>query len=65
MTEPATNPKDTFDPALAPGGHVAVSHGCRCSVLANAAFRSGAPSERPFVDPRCEVHTSGLIADAG
>jgi hypothetical protein len=45
------------DPAndMAPGGPRAKARGCRCSVLANAAFRSGRTAE-PTVDPRCEMH---------
>jgi hypothetical protein len=46
------------DPAMAPGGRAALEQGCTCSVLANAAYRSGAPGEAPFVDPHCPVHTS-------
>ena len=45
------------DPAPAPGGREAIAAGCCCSVLANAAFRAGAPGEQPFVDPECRVHT--------
>ena len=45
------------DPAEAPGGRTAVDRGCTCSVLANAAYRAGAPGERPFVDPACPVHS--------
>lgn len=40
---------------LAPGGPRAKARGCLCSVLANAAYRSGA-AERPSVDPRCPMH---------
>jgi hypothetical protein len=40
----------------APGARAAVDRGCTCSVLANAAYRAGAPGERPFVDPYCPVH---------
>ena len=45
------------DPALAPGGPRALARGCTCSVLANAAYRAGAPGESVFVDTRCPVHT--------
>ena len=45
------------DPGAEPGGRGAVDHGCTCSVLANAAYRAGAPGERPFVDPQCPVHS--------
>jgi hypothetical protein len=44
------------DPTEGPGGRTAVDRGCTCSVLANAAYRSGAPGERPFVDPHCPLH---------
>lgn len=47
---------DALDPTHEPGGRAAVDRGCTCSVLANAAYRSGAPGEQPFVDPRCPVH---------
>ncbi|MEJ8278964.1 hypothetical protein [Pseudonocardia spirodelae] len=40
---------------LAPGGPRAKARGCLCSVLANAAFRSGAERE-PCIDPRCPMH---------
>jgi hypothetical protein len=40
---------------LAPGGPRAKARGCLCSVLANAAFRSGAVDD-PCVDPRCPMH---------
>jgi hypothetical protein len=40
---------------MAPGGPRAMAHGCLCSVLANAAYRSGA-DEAPIVDPRCPLH---------
>ena len=46
------------DPTQAPGARAAVDRGCTCSVLANAAYRSGAPGERPFVDPHCPVHAT-------
>ncbi|TCK21257.1 hypothetical protein [Pseudonocardia endophytica] len=59
MTDGADDrgPEPSFDPAsdMAPGGPRAKSRGCRCSVLANAAFRSG-QSDEPAVDPRCEMH---------
>jgi hypothetical protein len=41
-----------------PGGRTAVDRGCTCSVLANAAYRSGAPGELPFVEPHCPVHAT-------
>ena len=44
------------DQAMAPGGRTALTQGCTCSVLANAAFRAGAPDETPFIDPRCPLH---------
>lgn len=40
---------------MAPGGPRAKARGCLCSVLANAAYRSGS-AEDPCVDPRCPVH---------
>ena len=46
-----------LDPAHAPGGRAALDRGCTCSVLANAAYRAGAPGEQPFVDPLCPVHS--------
>ncbi|MCD2196294.1 hypothetical protein LQ327_23240 [Actinomycetospora endophytica] len=46
------------DPTDAPGGRTAVDRGCTCSVLANAAFRAGAPGEEAFVDPLCPVHSA-------
>jgi hypothetical protein len=46
------------DPTHAPGGRTALDNGCTCSVLANAAYRAGAPGEQPFVDPRCPVHAA-------
>jgi hypothetical protein len=49
---------ERHDPGHAPGGRAAVDRGCTCSVLANAAYRAGAPDEQPFVDPRCPVHTA-------
>lgn len=49
-------PAEVPDPAIAPGGRAALSRGCTCSVLANAAFRAGVPGETPFVDPRCPLH---------
>jgi len=54
----AEQPDPWADPALAPGGRTALTHGCTCSVLANAAYRAGAPGETVFVDTRCPVHTS-------
>ena len=46
------------DPTHEPGGRGALDRGCTCSVLANAAYRAGAPGERPFVDPQCPVHAA-------
>lgn len=46
----------SFDSAMAPGGRTASTEGCICSVLASAAYRSGAPDETPFIDPRCPLH---------
>ncbi|WP_168169564.1 hypothetical protein [Pseudonocardia sp. HH130629-09] len=40
---------------LAPGGPRAKAQGCLCSVLANAAYRSGAQA-LPCIDPRCPMH---------
>ncbi|MDF2975690.1 MAG: hypothetical protein K0S40_418 [Actinomycetospora sp.] len=37
-----------------PGGPAAVAAGCRCSVLANAAYRCGAAAE-PLLDPACPL----------
>lgn len=39
----------------APGGATARTHGCVCSVLANAAYRSRQQSA-PVVDPGCPLH---------
>lgn len=50
------------DPAHAldsPGGPVAVARGCRCSTLANAAYRAGAQNH-PLVDPECPLHRGEL-----
>lgn len=59
MTEGANahGPASLFDAGsdLAPGGPRAKAQGCLCSVLANAAFRSGQMDE-PCVDPRCRLH---------
>jgi hypothetical protein len=40
---------------LPPGGPQATAQGCLCSVLANAAYRSGA-DEDPCIDPLCPLH---------
>lgn len=48
-------PPDDADREMAPGGPGAISRGCLCSVLANAAYRSRAEAH-PFVDPECPVH---------
>ncbi|TCK25183.1 hypothetical protein [Pseudonocardia endophytica] len=40
---------------LPPGGPQATARGCLCSVLANAAYRSGA-DENPCIDPLCPLH---------
>lgn len=42
---------------MAPGGPRAVSMGCLCSVLANAAFRARA-EVHPCIDPRCPLHAT-------
>lgn len=39
---------------LPPGSPAAVAAGCRCSVLANAAYRCGATGE-PLLDPSCPL----------
>ena len=39
---------------LPPGSPAAVAAGCRCSVLANAAFRCGSSAE-PLLDPACPL----------
>jgi hypothetical protein len=39
---------------LPPGSPAAVAAGCRCSVLANAAYRCGAAGE-PLLDPSCPL----------
>ena len=39
----------------APGGATARTHGCVCSVLANAAYRSRQQTA-PVVDPGCPLH---------
>jgi len=52
--EPSSaEPEHAQDPVL-PGSPAAVEAGCRCSVLANAAFRCGA-SQEPLIDPTCPV----------
>jgi hypothetical protein len=40
-----------------PGAQAAVQRGCVCSVLANAAYRTGA-SDVPLVDPECPLHAA-------
>ena len=60
MAEDADDGRVT-DPAEGPGGRAAVDRGCTCSVLANAAYRAGAPGERPFVEPRCPVHRDHVM----
>lgn len=55
-TEALSRGRPLSDPAMAPGGRTALTEGCICSVLANAAYRSGAPDETPFIDPRCPLH---------
>ena len=59
--------EDTADPTsgwahhdleMAPGGPQALARGCRCSVLANAAYRTRA-TDQPFVDPCCPLHGRG------
>ena len=57
MTEGTSGQAATTPDDLAPGGSRAKARGCLCSVLANAAYRAGAPEE-PFVDPRCPLHAA-------
>ena len=45
------------DPENAPGGRAALARGCVCSVLANAAHRTGGVDEPPLIEPGCPVHT--------
>jgi hypothetical protein len=52
-TPSSAAPGHSEDPVL-PGSPAAVDAGCRCSVLANAAFRCGA-SQEPLIDPTCPV----------
>jgi hypothetical protein len=53
--EPAVAaPAPAEAPALPPGSPAAVAAGCRCSVLANAAYRCGAAGE-PLLDPSCPL----------
>lgn len=56
MAENVDGERAPDHPNHAPGGRDAVDRGCTCSVLANAAYRAGAPGVQPFVDPRCPVH---------
>ncbi|MBC3194184.1 hypothetical protein H7X46_24325 [Pseudonocardia sp. C8] len=51
----AERPKRDAPDDMAPGGPRAKAQGCLCSVLANAAYRSGAV-EDPSIDPRCPMH---------
>lgn len=56
---PAAEPAPEQSPVpLPPGSPAAVAAGCRCSVLANAAFRCGASGE-PLVDPTCPLEHGG------
>ena len=65
MTERAQASAPTSRPTVdridiqvpAPGAPDAATQGCRCSVLANAAYRDGA-AEEPLIDPPCEIHTA-------
>ncbi len=50
---PAEAPAEAQAP-LPPGSPAAVAAGCRCSVLANAAYRCGATGE-PLLDPSCPL----------
>jgi hypothetical protein len=49
---PAEAPAKAQAP-LPPGSPAAVAAGCRCSVLANAAYRCGAGE--PLLDPSCPL----------
>ena len=50
--------QDMYDKGLnGPGGQSALTHGCLCSVLANAAYRTGG-AEEPLIAPDCPVHHS-------
>jgi hypothetical protein len=40
-----------------PGSQAAIKRGCTCSVLANAAYRTGA-ADTPLIDPDCPVHAA-------
>jgi hypothetical protein len=51
---PCASATDPAPAPLAPGSPAAVEAGCRCSVLANAAYRCGAAPE-PLLDPACPL----------
>ncbi|MBP2364438.1 hypothetical protein [Pseudonocardia parietis] len=51
----AQRPEPGVPDDLVPGGARAKARGCLCSVLANAAYRSGSV-EDPCIDPRCPMH---------
>ncbi|HSK58122.1 MAG TPA: hypothetical protein VK935_03615 [Actinomycetospora sp.] len=58
---PSGEPAASQAPATAPsppGSPAAVAAGCRCSVLANAAYRCGAAGE-PLLDPSCPLEHGG------
>ena len=57
VADPGPSPERSPVP-LPPGSPAAVAAGCRCSVLANAAFRCGASGE-PLVDPTCPLEHGG------
>lgn len=63
MAEQTGDGRPRTDPAEAPGGRAALARGCTCSVLANAAHRTGVPGEQPFVDPACPVHRTAVSED--
>jgi hypothetical protein len=51
--------REVADPGDQPGGRAAVDRGCTCSVLANAAYRSGS-GEDALVEPDCPVHATRM-----
>lgn len=56
MSEPGPDGDRAELSLLGPGGPRAVELGCCCSVLANAAFRTGCSSQRALIDPTCRLH---------
>lgn len=46
-----------------PGSQAAVQRGCLCSVLANAAYRTGA-SDLPLIEADCPLHAQQPGASA-